>query len=108
MIRALTTIFLRWAAIHAAILGNEIERELKVALPMAMLIGQPTIRNVADALRLRRKAGRGRPVVLPIRTFGSQPPLFALPVRTPAASPPRARDRTSCGPAVHALQIPGA
>lgn len=67
-------------SLKAAILGNEIERELKVALPMAMLIGQPTIRNVADALRL---AAQGRsvawPVVLPIRPFGNQPPLFALP-----------------------------
>lgn len=67
-------------SLKAAILGNEIERELKVALPMAMLIGQPTIRNVADALRLAAQGGAvAWPVVLPIRTSGSQPPLFALP-----------------------------
>lgn len=67
-------------SLKAAILGNEIERELKVTLPMAMLIGQPTIRNVADVLR---RAAQGKavewPVVLPIRATGTQTPFFCLP-----------------------------
>lgn len=96
-------------SLKAAILGNEIERELKVTLPMAMLIGQPTIRNVADALR---RAAQGKavewPVLLPIRPSGTQTPFFCLPGANASGFylHALAQDLPADQP-FYALQIPG-
>lgn len=96
-------------SLKAAILGNEIERELAITIPMAMLIGQPTIRNVADTLRL---AARGETIawniVLPIRDTGTQPPLFCLPGANGSGFYFHALARElPLEQPVYALQVPG-
>jgi len=67
-------------SLQAIRIFTRIEKELKRSLPLAVLFHAPTIAELADVMALDTLPDFGElhPALVPIRTFGSQPPLFCV------------------------------